>query len=155
MQRFDDGPSLAIASAMSCSRSLASGILACALLLAAGCSSSPMSRIDSNRAVYESWPLDVQQAVLEGRVIENMTHEQVEMALGKPSEKTVRNGRKGSEEVWTYGGSGGGGGGIPVTVGGVFGGVGVQGTRYPGSGGGGDYFEVVFVDGRVTRSTAP
>jgi hypothetical protein len=114
-----------------------------------------MSRIDADRATYESWPLEVQQAVLEGRVIENMTPEQVEMALGAPSEKTSRSGRNGTEEVWIYGSTGGGGGGIPVTVGGVFGGVGVQGTKYPGSGGGGDYFEVVFANGRVVRSTVP
>lgn len=119
----------------------------------AGCSSSPMSRIDANRSAYESWPLDIQQAVLEGRVVQGMTHEQVEMTLGAPSSKTTRSGRKGSEEIWVYGG--GGSSKMPgVTLGGMIGGVGVQGS--PGSGGGGgDYFEIVFVEGKVTRGTNP
>lgn len=139
--------------AMSSPRYWVLGLVAGAALALAGCSSSPMSRIDSNRDVYESWPLDVQQAVLEGRVIEGMTHEQVEMSRGKPSEKITRNGRQGMEEIWVYGG-GGGGTRVPITVGGIFGGVGVQGTRVAG-GGTEEYYEVVFVNGQVTRSTAP
>ncbi len=126
--------------------------LGVAVLLAA-CSSSPISRIDSNRAAYESWPLDIQQAVLDGHVVQGMTHDQVEMAVGTPSEKTVHNTRKGTEEVWVYG-TGGRRSSMPVTVGGVFGGVGVQKTTGGGSSST-DYFEVAFVDGRVVRSTAP
>jgi len=114
-----------------------------------------MSRIDSNRALYESWPLDVQEAVLEQRVIKDMTYEQVEMAVGKPAAKTARNTRKGTEEVWIYrkGGGGSGLGGIPISVGTSVGGVGVQ--RSSGGGYDGEEYEVVFVDGKVVRSTFP
>ena len=35
--------------------------------LLAGCSTSPISRIDSNRSAYESWPIEVQEAVLNGQ----------------------------------------------------------------------------------------
>src|SRR5262245_15911456 len=73
-----------------------------AVLLAAGCSSSPMSRIDANRALYESWPFEIQEAILNGQVLVGMNHEQVEMVLGKPSEVMSRQGKKGEEEVWTY-----------------------------------------------------
>lgn len=117
-----------------------------------GCSSSPISRIDANRALYESWPLDVQQAVLDGRVIENMTPEQVEMAVGKPAEKTARNTRNGTEEVWVYK-VGGGVPNVPVTIGGSIGGVGVVQQR--GMGSPAEFHEVVFVNGRVVRSTLP
>ena len=117
-----------------------------------GCSSSPMSRIDANRALYESWPLDIQQAVLDGRVIEKMTPEQVEMAVGKPAEKSARSTRNGTEEVWVYK-IGGGAPNVPVTIGGAIGGVGV--VRQGGMGSGAEYHEVVFVNGRVVRSTLP
>jgi hypothetical protein len=135
-----------------------SALVAIALFGAAllgGCSTSPLSRIDSNRALYESWPLDIQEAVLEGKVLKDMTPEQVEMSVGKPKEKSARNARNGVEEVWIYREGGGGPNLGGLTVGGSVGGVGVV---QQGSGGGGSYaeeFEVVFVDGRVVRSTLP
>ena len=43
-------------------------ILVVALGLGAGCSSSQMSRIDRNRDIYETWPIEVKQAVLDGKV---------------------------------------------------------------------------------------
>jgi hypothetical protein len=83
-------------------------LLVAALILGlAGCASSPVSRIDSNRAAYESWPLDVQEAVLNGRAIKGMTPEQVEMAMGKPSEINTRSAQ--GDEVWIYRKSGGAG----------------------------------------------
>lgn len=83
-------------------RSRRLGATSLALLLAS-CSTSPMSRIDSKRAVYESWPVDVQDAVLHQRAIPDMTPEQVEMALGKPSEVQSRTGpNNSSEDVWIY-----------------------------------------------------
>jgi hypothetical protein len=140
--------------AMILSRSVWLGtvLLGCAVL--AGCTTSPLSRIDSNRALYESWPLDIQEAVLEGKVLKDMTPDQVEMSVGKPREKTVRNARKGMEEVWIYRQGGGGPNLGGLTVGGAVGGVGVV---QQGSGGGdtAEEFEVVFVDGRVVRSTLP
>jgi len=61
-----------------------------------------MSRIDSNRAVYESWPVDVQEAVYRGQAIPGMTPPQVEMALGKPTSVESRSGKDGPEEIWVY-----------------------------------------------------
>lgn len=130
-------------------------IVGCALLSA--CSSSPISRIDANRGRYESWPVEVQEAVLNGRAIKGMTKEQVEMALGKPTEVVSRSAKAGEDEVWVYR-KGGGGlssvlGNSGVSVGGGVGGVGVG---VGGLGGGGrqtpEETEVVFANGVVIRS---
>ncbi len=130
------------------------------LLLAAGCSSSPMSRIDANRARYESWPLEVQQAVLNGQAIKGMTPEQVEMSLGKPTEVVSRSAKGGDDEVWVYrkgGGSGGLGGALSgVSVGAGTGGVAVSTSTSVGGGrsrGNAEETEVVFRNGVVSRST--
>jgi hypothetical protein len=122
------------------------------------CSTSPISRIDANRAAYESWPVEVKEAVLNGEVKKGMTPEQVEMALGKPTEKVTRSGKAGEDEVWIYRKGGGTGSSLlnntGVSVGGGIGGVSV-GT---GLGGGrrqsnsGDEQEVVFGNGVVVRS---
>jgi hypothetical protein len=101
--------------------------------LVAGCtSSSQMSRIDANRALYESWPLDMQQAVLDGRVEPGMTPDMVRMTLGKPTEITSRSSGGAGDEVWVYrkggddGGLGLGGlGGPSIGLGGSLGGVNV------------------------------
>lgn len=127
----------------------------------AACSTSPISRIDSNRAVYESWPFEIQQAVLNGEVKTGMTPEQVEMSIGKPTRVDSRPGKAGQDEVWVYSkGSGLGLGSLlgntGVSVGGGVGGVSV-GT---GIGGGrqrapvSDDQEVVFENGVVLRSDA-
>jgi hypothetical protein len=79
-----------------------------ALLLSA-CSTSPVSRIDSNRAAYESWPLEVQEAVLNGRVKKGMTPDQVEMALGRPTEVVPKST---TDETWIYRRGGGAGSSI-------------------------------------------
>lgn len=97
--------------------------------LLAGCASSQMSRIDANRDLYESWPLDVKQAVLDGKVEVGMTPEMVEVSWGKPAEKVA--GNMGDEEVWIYrrGGSDGSMmpvGGPMVGMGGGLGGIGIQ-----------------------------
>ena len=71
----------------------------------AGCqSSSQMSRIDSNREIYEQWPIEIKQAVLDGKAEEGMTPDMVLMALGKPTEVITRSGtpQTGDDEVWVY-----------------------------------------------------
>jgi hypothetical protein len=121
-----------------------------------GCSSSPMSRIDQGRSRYETWPLEVQEAVLNGKARKGMTPEQVEMALGKPSEIVTRGTKAGEDEVWVYRKGGGLGSGLlgntGLSVGGGVGGVNV-GT---GVGGGrrssAEESEVVFAKGVVVRS---
>jgi hypothetical protein len=71
-------------------------------LLLAGCGSSTMSRIDANRGLYESWPLDVQEAVLNGNVVTGMTPDMVEMAIGKPTEVESNTQTGSNEEIWVY-----------------------------------------------------
>lgn len=125
-----------------------------------GCaSSSPISRIDADRAKYESWPLDVQQAILNGDAIKGMTPEQVEMAMGKPTEVIYRSAKANDDEVWVYrkgGGLGGIGGALKntgISIGGGVGGVGVGTSTGVGGGGGTpEEREVVFRDGVVTRT---
>lgn len=131
------------------------GLCGVGMLMVAACSSSPLSRIDSNRARYESWPLDVQEAVLNGEARKGMTPEQVEMALGKPTEVVTRS-RAGEDEVWIYRKSnvgssllnntgvsvGGGVGGVSVGTG-----MGVGGRRQTP-----EEREVVFANGVVVRS---
>ena len=135
-----------------------------AVLLLAGCSTSPMSRIDANRALYESFPYDMQEAILNGKIVPGMTPEMVKMTLGEPAEVTGRNGRKGVEEVWIYKSSSGGGGlsralaGSAISVGGGTNGVYMGGApMILGGGGGGsapieEDHEVVFQNGVVVRS---
>lgn len=142
-----------------------------------GCSTSSLSRIDRNRDRYESWPVDVQEAVLNGEARPGMTREQVEMALGKPAQILSHLASGGGDEVWVYragdvgstltkavsvasvGTSVGGvsigarGGGVSVGsgVGGVNVGTTVGGSRSrPTS----DEKEIVFKDGVVLRVDA-
>ena len=135
-----------------------------AAFFVAGCSTSPISRIDANRALYESWPFEIQEAVLAGKVIAGMTPEMVRMTLGEPTEITERAARKGPLEVWIYKTGGGGmsntlrntsismGTGVgPVMIG--------SGTNLGSLGGSTDEpyeqeHEVVFQNGVVVRSDA-
>lgn len=147
-------------------------------LIAAGCSSSPLSRIDQNRTRYESWPVAVQEAVLAGEARPGMTLEQVEMALGKPTQVVSRGLKPGEDEVWIYRqgnsvgssilnaasgvsvGTGIGGVNVGASGGGVSVGSGVGGVNVGTSIGGGrasrrqtpDEREVVFRNGVVVRS---
>ncbi len=114
-----------------------------------------MSRIDANRAQYESWPFEIQEAVLNGKVLVGMTPEMVRMTRGEPAHITNRMGRKGAEEVWTY--SKGGGLNLQntnISMGGNIGGLGI-GTG--GLGGGSsssipEESDVVFQSGVVLRA---
>ncbi|MDO8544742.1 MAG: hypothetical protein Q7S40_30230 [Opitutaceae bacterium] len=129
-------------------------LLTFAAAVCAGCSSSPLSRIDQDRAKYESWPIEVREAVLAGEARKGMTQEQVEMAMGRPTQVIPRSA---DEEVWIYRKSSGGsnllgGSGIAVGTGG--GGVMIGG----GSGRRGvtpEEYEIVFAKGVVVRSTSP
>lgn len=124
----------------------------------AGCASSKMSRIDANRAVYESWPLEIQQAVLNGEVKPGMTPEMVRVSIGKPTQIESRPGKNGEDEVWIYRSGGGVGsllGNTGLSIGGGVGGVNI-GTDMGGrqSSAVADEREVVFQNGVVLRSDA-
>lgn len=88
---------------------------------AGGCSSSQMSRIDRNRAIYETWPLEVKQAVLDGRVEPGMDQDMVRVAWGEPSEVSIS---PAGDEIWIYAKGGDPGGYYPGSRGGGMGGTG-------------------------------
>ncbi|HVW19987.1 MAG TPA: hypothetical protein VG838_12590 [Opitutaceae bacterium] len=73
-----------------------------AALLAAGCSSSPSSRIDRNRAEFDRWPIEVQQKVAAGQVDVGFTTDQVRMALGDPDRIATRTTAETETEAWIY-----------------------------------------------------
>lgn len=135
-------------------------LLSALALLLAGCTASPISRIDANRARYESWPLEVQEAVLAGEARKGMTPEQVEMALGKPSEVVVHSAGAAGEEVWVYRKGGGLGSGLlgntGISVGAGTGGVSVGSSTGLGGRRGQtpEEREVVFAKGVVVRADA-
>lgn len=116
-------------------------VLLPAVWLAAGCSSSQMSRIDANREIYETWPIEMRQAVLDGKVEPGMTPEMVEVAWGKPSEVVPQGGN--GDEIWVYKKGGDDGsmllGGPSYPAGSYPGGYpgGVYPGTYPGGMGGG------------------
>lgn len=122
-------------------------------LLGTACSTSPISRIDANRALYESWPLEIQEAVLNGKVIKGMTPDMVQMAVGKPSEVVLRDIAQGGDEIWVYrsgGGTGLGNSGVSISAG--SGGVGIGGGTSTGVTEPVQEREVVFRNGVVSRS---
>jgi outer membrane protein assembly factor BamE (lipoprotein component of BamABCDE complex) len=134
--------------ALACLLAIASGLTGCAT------STTPMNRIDANRAEYETWPIEVKQAVLDGRVEKGMTPKQVEVAIGEPSSKEIRDTRKGTQEVWVYKTKSGGGNplkGSSVSIGTY--GVGVQTAPIGTSDAYAETYEVVFENDRVTDTT--
>lgn len=123
----------------------------------AACSSSPMSRIDAERGKYDSYPIEVRQAILNGEAIKGMTAEQVEMSLGKPSQVITRSAKGGDDEVWVYRKSAGIGGALRntgISIGGGTGGVGGSVGTGGGRGEAPEEAEVVFRNGVVSRSDA-
>lgn len=126
------------------------GLALAALMLGAGCASSPSSRIAKNRVEFDAYPPEVQSAIREGEVRTGFTTEQARLALGAPDRVVTRTSEAGDAEVWIYEERRSGLGvglGIGMGSGPVGGGVGVS------SGGGGSVDErlrVVFVGGRVT-----
>jgi len=128
-----------------------------ATLILAGCATTPMSRIDANRTAYESWPIEVREAILDGRAIKGMTPEMVRVALGAPSRVEPRSTSTSNEEVWVYDKSSSttARSGAPnIGIGGSIGGLGVSSRGRRGGGGsrggggtGSDAEQVVFENG--------
>jgi hypothetical protein len=77
-------------------------LVAAALAFAAGCASTPASRIEKQKAAFDSWPADVQQKVSAGQVAVGFTPEMVRVALGEPDRVSTRTTEKGQGEVWSY-----------------------------------------------------
>jgi len=122
---------------------LGTGLVAAILL--GGCASGQMNRIDANRDIYESWPLETKQAVLDGKVEQGMTPDMVKVAWGTPTEVVAAPGGGPGDEVWVYRSGGedpsmmnmpspaNPGGGYPSTYPGSMGG-GYPGGIYPSGG---------------------
>jgi hypothetical protein len=123
------------------------GVVLLATGFLSGCASSQMNRIDSNREIYESWPIEIRQAVLDGKVEPGMTPDMVIVAWGKPTERVAQS--NSGDEIWVYkkGGSepsviypngsvGGMGGGMGTIGTGTRGGVNVGTAGGIGMGGG-------------------
>lgn len=75
--------------------------VACVL---AGCA-SPGSRVAANRTEFNTWPPEVQDNVLAGRIDVGYSTAQVRMALGAPDHITTRKDSDGTSEIWIYGDS--------------------------------------------------
>jgi hypothetical protein len=88
-----------------------------ALMSGGGCSTSQMSRIDKNRDLYETWPIEIKQAVLDGKVEPGMNVDMVKVAWGEPTQITSS---PAGDEIWVYS-SGGDPGSVyyPGTAGGM------------------------------------
>lgn len=133
---------------------LLAGSVAGLAWLLPGCTATPMSRIDANRPLYESFPVEMRQAILDGRIEKGMTPAMVEMSIGKPAQIESRQARRGIvEEVWIYG--------VPTSSSGTrntsasigIGGIAIGGLGGGGGGATGEYREVVFVNGEVVSGS--
>lgn len=71
-------------------------------LLISGCVSTPESRVEENRNLFESFSASQKEIILKGEVDLDFTHEMVMMAAGLPDRKAKKRSREGSSEVWTY-----------------------------------------------------
>src|SRR5215212_589077 len=58
-----------------------------------------MNRIDRNRDIYETWPIEVRQAVLDGKVEPGMNTDMVRVAWGSPTEVATS---PAGDEIWVY-----------------------------------------------------
>jgi hypothetical protein len=96
--------------------------------LVAGCGSPQINRIDKYREIYEQWPIEVRQAVLDGKVEPGMTQEMVVVSWGQPTEKIQRSNSAGDEEIWIYRK-----GGDDGTMMAPMGAAGYPGGMYPGA----------------------
>jgi len=76
-------------------------VLLAAAALLSGCGTPQISRIDRNRDIYESWPIETRQAVLDGKVEQGMTEDMVRVAWGEPTQK-VTSPSDADEEIWIY-----------------------------------------------------
>lgn len=73
-----------------------------AVLILAGCSSTPDQRIAQNEAAFAQFPSDVQQNLRAGRVDVGYTESMVLIALGDPARRFERVDTTGRSDVWVY-----------------------------------------------------
>ncbi len=70
-------------------------------IFGAGCSTVD-SRIDKNRAAFNTWPPAVQDKVVVGQIDIGFTADQVRVALGEPDRIWTRTTADGTSQVWSY-----------------------------------------------------
>ena len=78
--------------------------LGAAVAVFAGCLgyvSPQLERINARREIYEQWPIEIRQAVLEARVEAGMTPEMVTLAIGQP-DAISRGADPDGEVIWVY-----------------------------------------------------
>lgn len=73
-----------------------------ALILGAGCATTPESRIRENPALYAQLPFEQQELIRRGQVAVGFSAEMVRLALGEPDTFSIRTDTDGSSEIWSY-----------------------------------------------------
>jgi hypothetical protein len=71
-------------------------------LMAAGCASTPESRIEKNRPFFDSLPLEKQARIRGGETDVGFSAEETRLALGEPSRVFTRKDAAGTAEIWEY-----------------------------------------------------
>lgn len=74
----------------------------CSLLVLTGCVSTPQSRTNENRDLFESFTTAQKETILKGEIDLEFTPEMVMMAVGVPDRKAKKRSQLGETEVWTY-----------------------------------------------------
>ncbi|MCC5842021.1 MAG: hypothetical protein JJT96_18035 [Opitutales bacterium] len=73
-----------------------------ALVFFAGCQSTPSERARADSALFDSYPAEVRQNLLSGRVEPGYDKEMVRIALGNPDRTRTRTTEQAEETVWIY-----------------------------------------------------
>jgi len=71
-------------------------------LIAAGCVSTPQSRVEAQPERFNSYSTEAQELILQGKIDIGFDEDMVFMAAGVPDKKARRTSEKGITEVWTY-----------------------------------------------------
>lgn len=73
-----------------------------AVVMVAGCVSTPERRIAKHPELFASYPQEVQDQIRAGKVAVGFTFDMVRFALGRPDRVHSRMMAAGETEVWTY-----------------------------------------------------
>ncbi len=76
--------------------------IAASALFAAGCASTPETRIARHAALFARFPPDIQQKIRAGQVEPGYTEDMVRLALGRPDRVITRLTTEGESTLWVY-----------------------------------------------------
>ena len=79
----------------------AAALMLLGLTMLAGCS-TPASRIEQNKELFNTFAPDVQTSIRQGKINIGFTRDMVYMALGKPERQYSRTTEAGQSEIWSY-----------------------------------------------------